>query len=79
MEPLPDRTRNRIRELKSQVVQLEAAIDLIASVDTALLVRSDFAESMLREVANLLDHTRQLVIEQALEAPESDPQTLRPL
>jgi hypothetical protein len=75
----PDQRHNQIHVLNHLAAQLETAINLVASVDTTGLVRHAFAESMLREVVNLLDHTLEVVREQAAAIQESDPQTSGPL
>jgi hypothetical protein len=79
MELPQDRRRNQIHVLNHLAAQLETVISLVASVDTAGLVRRAFVESKLREVANLLDHTQEVVLEQAAAIQESGPQTSEPL
>jgi hypothetical protein len=71
----PNQRRNQIHVLTYLVVQLEMARSLVASVDTAGLVRHSFAASMLREAEGLLAHTLEVVREQAAAIRESGPQT----
>jgi len=76
---LPDQKHNHIHALKCQAERLERAINLVANVDTSGLVLREYAESMLLEAVNLLDNTRELIVEQVVAAQELDPQTLEPL
>jgi hypothetical protein len=75
----PDQKRNQIHVLNLLAEQLETAIGLVATVDTDVLVRHEFAASMLREVEDLLAHTHELILEQAVVIRESNPQTSGPL
>jgi hypothetical protein len=75
----PDQMRNHIHALSHLAAQLETAIALVATFYTDELVQREFVESMLREVVNLLDHTLEVVREQAAAIRESDPQTSEPL
>jgi hypothetical protein len=70
---------NQIHVLNLLAEQLETAIGLVATVDTDVLVRHEFAASMLREVEDLLAHTHELILEQAVVIRESNPQTSGPL
>jgi hypothetical protein len=74
-ESLPYRTQIQIRALKNLAALLAKARARLANADTALFARRDFAESMLCEVDNLLDHTQELVREQILAVRESGPRT----
>jgi hypothetical protein len=71
----PDQKRNHIHALNHLEVQLETVIALVATFYTDELVQHEFVESMLREVANLLDHTLEVVREQVAAIQGSNPQT----
>jgi hypothetical protein len=76
---LPCRRRSQIRELMSLAAQLGAAIDRLATFETAGLAEWESYELMLREAVILLARQRVRCLVRRAETLRSDPQTSRPL
>jgi hypothetical protein len=79
MELPPGRRQNHIRGLKSLAERLEVAIDRIANDDRVSPEQLEFVLWKLLLAADQLGRRLAKVRQQALAAPESNPQTSGPL